>query len=165
LRRSGEQHQLARVMIERIGAHRADHADVVCNFGGMRQVIGKYHTALSMLLEFARAGEHGCRRLDEGELQILRHRRRERFAVPLLQLGLRIEEIHLARAAFHEQEDDAFRLRSEVGLLRSKRIDGLACMQQIRQRDAPEPAADISEKRATGNDSIQFVRMHRPTLL
>ena len=68
---------------------------------------------LPVLLELARAREHGRGRLDERQLQVLRHRRRQRLAVPLLQLGLGIEQIHLARAAFHEQEDHVLRLGRE----------------------------------------------------
>jgi hypothetical protein len=34
--------------------------------------------------------------------------------VPALQFGLRIEKIHLAGRAFHEEEDDVLRARFEV---------------------------------------------------
>ena len=120
--RSGEQQQLARMMIERVRVHGAHHAKVVGHLRSVRQIIRENHAALAVLLELARAGEHRRGRLDERELQVLRHRRRQRLAVPFLQLRLRIEQIHLARAAFHEQEDDVLRLGREMRLPRSERI-------------------------------------------
>ena len=74
-----------------------------------------------MALELPRAGEDRGVRFDEGELEILRQRRWQRFAVPAPELGLRVEEVELARPTGHEEKNDVLGGTGEVGLFRRQR--------------------------------------------
>jgi hypothetical protein len=94
------------------GVHRADESDVIDLAGQVRHGIGHPHAALAMLSELERAA-HQCagatRVLDfAGDLAEVR------VAVVLVEHRLRIEQVHLAGAAVHEQMDDRFGLRREV---------------------------------------------------
>ena len=115
--------------------------------------------------EDARAAEHGRVRLDEGEAQVFGHRRRQRLAVPLLQLRLGIEEIDLAGTALHEHEDDVLGLGREVRLAWRERIQlgrggaAFAC-QQLRQRDGADAARAIAEEIPPALDHFEFVESH-----
>ena len=90
---------------------------------------------------------------------------RQRLAVPLLQLGLGIEEIDLARAALHEHEDDVLRLGGEVRLL-AARADSCrrpvaprpSRASRLRQRDGADAARAIAEELAPRLDIREIVR-------
>ena len=103
--------------------------------------------------------EHGRRWLDEREFQVLRHRRRQRLAVPFLQFRLGIEQIHLARPAFHEQEDDALRLGREMRLPGGQRVRRPGSLQQSANAIMPSPPPAFSERSACG-DTRKFNRIH-----
>ena len=134
------------MMIECVRVHGSHHAQLIGHLRCVRQIIREHHPGLPELLELPRTRKHRCGRLDECEFQVLRHLGRQRLAVPFLQRGLRIEQIHLARTAFHEKEDDILSLRREMRLPRRKRIRGLRPLQQVRQRDHAESAAGILQK-------------------
>ena len=89
---------------------------------------------------------------------------RDRLAVQRVKVGLIVEGIDVARAAVHEQEDDALRLRWKRRKFRSEWVDerchavgrdGLTCeeavgLQEARKRHRPEAAADLPEEFAPG---------------
>jgi hypothetical protein len=110
------------MVIEGVGVHRAHQAEIVRAGSDVRDEVRKLDAALPVRLEGTWAGQHGGVRLGEGQAQILGHLRRQRLAAPLLQFGLGVEKIDLARAALHEHEDDVLRLGREVGFARRQRI-------------------------------------------
>src|SRR5262249_5975553 len=72
---------------------------------------------------------------------------RARLAVELVQLGLRVEQVHMARPADHEQEDAPLRPRREVAGLRRQRIGRRGplgprlALEQVGQAQQAEAAA------------------------
>ena len=76
----------------------------------------------------------------------------------LLQLGLRIEEIHLARRAFHEEEDDVLRLGREVRRLWRERRHGLGgapfASEQLGESDGADASRAIAEEPPSGLDRL-----------
>ena len=60
--------------------------------------------------------------LQKGEAHLIRHRVRELLSVQLLELRLRVEQIHLAHPALHVEEDATLRARHELRGLRRQRI-------------------------------------------
>jgi len=108
-------------MGDAIAVTAAQEADFIGMLRDLWEKIGYLHTALSALLEWAAWREqlvfgHGAARLERAE------RFRDRLAGEPHEFGLRVEEIHVARSARHEKEDDAFRFGGEVGRFRRERI-------------------------------------------
>ena len=71
----------------------------------------------------------------------------------LLERGFRIEEFVLARAAFHEHEDDVLRLGREVRLLGGQWIDigqvgrrEAVAREQVAERGHADPRSDVLEE-------------------
>ena len=110
------------MVIEGVAVHRANQANVVDHLRRMRQPIADFDAAFAMPLEHARAGHDLGARFDESQLQVSGERFRKRLAVPLAQSGLGIEEIHLARGARLEQENDVLRRGFKVGLSGRERV-------------------------------------------
>ena len=70
-----------------------------------------------MPLELPGAASHrGFGEIDPVRLQALGHLGRDRLTIPLGQLGLGIEGVHMAHAAVHEQIDDALRFGARIAL-------------------------------------------------
>ena len=86
--------------------------------------------------------------------------------LPKPRLG--IEEIELARPAFHEQKNDVLRFGSEVGRPRLQGIDvwkraaGVGCspfaVHQVPERNRPEPACTLLKKTAPGLNPVKFLK-------
>ena len=74
-----------------------------------------------------------------------RARKRKRLAMVALQQRLVVERVHLRWPAMHEQEDDPFRARREVGRLHGERIGRCA----RRPGPAPGPAGRRARARRT----------------
>ena len=90
----GVHQQLAGMMVERLGVHRADQRDVVGTGRQVRQEVGKLHAALAVLGELPRAAQNrGRLLLDEGEPDVLGERLRQLLAVQLVELRLGVEKI------------------------------------------------------------------------
>src|SRR5262245_24982352 len=102
------------MMIERLGSHRANQANVISDRGDMRNIIGKLRARLSIAFELARACEHRRGGLDECQVEVLGERGWQRFTVLPLQFRFWVIEVDLARPAFHKEEDYAFCFRREV---------------------------------------------------
>src|SRR5713101_5416443 len=100
-------------------------------------------STLAILLPGAlRRHEQIVRRAARG-LRRLRDRIGNRLAVEPRQRWLRIEQIDVARPAFHEEPDYRLGHRRMVGLLRREWVLG---REKIRQRDAGQPASGAREK-------------------
>src|SRR5262249_23752596 len=110
------------MMVELIGKHRANHANVVGTACNIRHPIGELYLALSVWFEDPWAGPDFSCWFNKGESQVLSHRLRKRLPFPFFHFGFRIEEVYVARASVHEQEDDILRLRYEVSSSGSQRI-------------------------------------------
>src|SRR5947199_208460 len=91
-------------------------------------------------------------RIDERGAILLDEIRRRQLAVALHQLRLVVEQLQVARAARHEEEDDILRLRREVRLLRGERIilrrRRGAWAEQIGKADGAEADAALLEEPA-----------------
>jgi hypothetical protein len=87
--------ELRRRVIELIGRHRLDQADVVHHAREIRQQFREFRTALPILREFEPRPHHRRIRANEGVPLIADDRWRERFAFELCQFGFVIEEIEL----------------------------------------------------------------------
>src|SRR5262249_19767537 len=86
----------------------------------------------------------------EREALVLDERFRRRLATQLVELRLVIEQLQLARAAGHEQEDHALGLRREVRLLRRQRVrvsgEYFAVAQQRSQAQRAQSQGTLTEE-------------------
>ena len=102
-------------MVERFAIAGANQRDLVRLRPDVRKQFGNLHPGLSLAIKLPWTAAH--RRLTEIDsirLQALRRFRRDALTAALRQLRLRIERVHVAHAAVHEQIDDALRLRGLV---------------------------------------------------
>ena len=102
-----------RLVREVRGIERADQRDVIDLLGKVRQGIGNPHAALAALGKLERAFHQRPGRF--GKLDFAGDLREVILPVPLVELVLGIEQVHLARAAVHEQVDDGFGPRRDSG--------------------------------------------------
>ena len=77
-RRTGEDQQLGRGVVELVGDHRVHHAQLVGHFGQLRHRVGKPDARLAMLLERPPRAQELGRAGSEGEALALECRRRGR---------------------------------------------------------------------------------------
>ena len=148
------------------GVHAADEAEVIGNLRGVRQQLAEVHAALAVFLEFPRAAEEFAAGLvGEAVMDIaaIVH------AVTALQLRLGIDEVHMTRAAVHEQRNHCLGLGREVRLLGLQvkaalpARDVLGCteqflpLQQPRQREAADTHRVAGEELAAGVAGEKFV--------
>ncbi len=108
-----------RAAVRGIGAvHRAQDAKVVHVLRHVREEFAHRQPALAVLLEPPRRLQQFAR-LRKLHPRLLE---RIRFSVVALEQRLRIEGVHVARPAFHEEEHDALRPRRKVRRLWRQRI-------------------------------------------
>ena len=108
LREAGIEEDLGRGVVELVGAHRAHQADVVHDFGQMRQHFGDLGARLAVAGELEAGAHHGRIGPDEGIALTPDDRRRQGATLEFGQLGLGVEELQLARGAAHEEVDHPF---------------------------------------------------------
>ena len=132
-------------MVELIGVHRLDEADVIDDLRQVRQHLRQFRPALAVLGELEARPEHGRIGPDEGVALAADDRRRHRLAFELRQLRLVVEQIELARRAGHEQMNDALRLRREVRLARRQRVC-VGATRPPRRRDANASVSSAGER-------------------
>lgn len=142
------------MVVDLVGGHGADNAQVVGSPRGVGQEFGEFDTALAVAVEPARAGPDLRVGPDEGQFQISRGRFGQGLPVPSLHRGLGVQKIQLAGAARLEEEDDILRGRSVVGIAHAERI-GFGCKQsfvrqQVRERDGSETASGFLEEPSSG---------------
>ena len=104
-------------MVEGVGVHRLDDAEVV---GDLRQVweeLGHFRAALSVTGEFELGAEQRGAGIDEGGAVALQEIRRRELAVPLGELGFVVEEFEVTGGACHEEINHAFCFSEIMGEL------------------------------------------------
>ena len=155
---------------EAIGIHRADHRHVVDARRKMRIQIRDRQPALAGRAELACAAQQlaWIADLKQGVGVQVGHR----LAVVLIQFGLRIPQIDLARSAVHEQEDDRLRAGRKMRRRRRQRIGRFRGTRFVRkepvrsqhpgQRRPRKPAAGFPEEFPTRAAARgQFVSISR----
>ena len=106
-----------RLVVDGLGVHAADEANVVDVLGQIRQQFADPHAGLSVLGELEHRGGDGKPLLAGGHRrEPLAHANRvgQILVEPLLHLGLIVEQVHLRRPADHVQIDDVLGLGCEV---------------------------------------------------
>lgn len=142
------------MVVDLVGRHRADDAQVVGSLGGVRQEFGELDAALSMAVESTRTGPDLRVGPDEGQFQFLRRGIGKRLSVPSLHLRLGIQQIQLAGAARLEEEDYILGGRPIVGVAHSERIgfgpeEPVVC-QQVGERDGAQAASGFLKEAPAG---------------
>ena len=140
-RAAGVHEELRGAVVELVGPHRFDEADLVDDFLEMGQPVGDPLAALAGLVEGELRAEHLRHALDEGELLAFEVFLRALLAVELGEFRLVVEELELARRAGHVQVDHALCLRSEVGEIGHQRIRWILLQDgAVALRSEPQPA-------------------------
>ncbi len=134
-----------------IGVAGSDQRDVVGVGVQVRHEVRHVHPRLPILAPLAVAAQ--AKRVGLEELAVdLAEARRQRLRVEPVQERLGVEQVHLAGAAGHEQENAALGLGRQVARPGSQRTGRRAgpCVarQQIRQPEQTEPAAGGFEELA-----------------
>ena len=112
--RAGVHERVRRVVIDLLGPHRADDADVVGDAADVREQLADLLAGLAELLEAVlRAEADQLLALQLRDLLALGERLRHRLAVHLGELGLVVEGFEVRRAAGLVEEDDALGLGRE----------------------------------------------------
>src|SRR5262245_57524025 len=137
------------MMVGDIGVHRAHQAEFIRPTGGVRQVVGKLRTALSVRLERPWGG-HDVAAFHDVVGQVLDKRLRYPLAMIFLHLRLRVKEIKLAGGSGHEDKDDLLGSRREMRLAGGVRVGPSRDLsraplerQQVRERDNTEAAGSL----------------------
>ncbi len=156
---AGEEERHRRGVVDRVGAHRANDADIVGDGARVRQKVAEPLPAAAPLAEAGDPRQHKLALALRHGRQTLPHlhRRRQQFAAPPGQARLVIEQVHVRRGAGLHQVNDAAHLRCEVrqagqraGALTRQIRGGAAIAEQIGERGDAERAASPSEKLAAG---------------
>src|ERR1035438_4582506 len=158
------------MMIERVGVHGPDQANIVGAGSRMGDEIRILGAALAVGFEFSRAGQHRGGRLDECQLELAGHGGRQRLALPFFELGLGIEKIHLAGSAFHEHEDDVLGFRRERRRFGSQRIGAFprserTAVQQICERDGAQASRAIAQEQSPAVNLLELLESHLYSLV
>ena len=143
-------------VVDVVGDHRADHAEVVDVRRQVRQELAHLGPALAVFRELPRGGQQVAR-LDALEPRLLE---RERLAVHRGHLRLGIEQVDVRRPARHVEEDAALRGRGMVRgpdgvrVGRAVGYGNLACRrlarQQVRERHEAKAVTGSRQKIAPG---------------
>ena len=112
-------------MVELLGVHGADEANVIGDGANVGQQIGKLHAAFAVTLPRPgrRPAEERSLRLQEGKANSFVEGFGQMFAIPLNQLRLGVKQIELAGSPRHENENARLCLRSEMRSAWCERID------------------------------------------
>jgi len=153
---TGAEHYLSRGVVDRIGLHGFDEAEVVNVFGDIGQEFADLDTALAVPVEFEFRAEQSGLGIDEGGAIAFEQFGGRQFAVMFNQFLFMIEKIEVAGGACLEYVDDAFRFRGEVRRARGEWIGGSVAQRFAgEERVQGEPChadAAIAEKPATRLD-------------
>ncbi len=111
-------------MVELIGLHCFDEADVVNVFRKMRQSVRNPRAAIATLAERILGAKHfGCP-LDEGESFSLQKFAGALLAIQLLEIRFEIEQLQLAGGTNHVQEDHSLCRGRQRGFKCVERVVG-----------------------------------------
>ncbi len=142
-------------MVEDVGLHPLQPADLVDNPPVVRQQLAERHAALTVAIELAGGAEQRLIPLQKGEPLAREHAFRRLLAGQLAQLGLVVEQLQLGRSAGHEQIDHALGLGrvmrrplgQGIGRIEGHRRIGQAVLgEQALQCDGPQPDAALAEE-------------------
>ncbi len=136
----------------------------------MGDEVGIFHATLAVRFEYARARQHRGGGLDERQFELAGHGWRQRLAVPLLQLRLGIEQVHLAGRAFHEHEDDVLgfgRKRRRFGRqwIGAQGSRASVAAEQIRQRNGAQSARAIAQEQSPAVNLLELLEGHLYSLV
>ncbi len=136
-----------RAMVDGLGVHALDEAQVVGNLGRVRQQIAQPGAALAVLLKLERRTDQRQARLvarHAGQTLLAANFGRQLGTVLFVQQRLVIEQVDLRRPAGLKQKNDPLGFRREVRPLR--RGGGRLRLQQLRQGDAAQAQAKAAQE-------------------
>ena len=140
--------------------HRIDHAQVIDVLSDMRKQIADPRPALAVLPKLPRRLQQVSGRRRENS----RLRKRQRLPMIPFEQRLVIERVDLRRPTVHEEKNDSPRLRWKQRSLRSERIRRArrVRLQEVRQRERPEPARRSAQHSTPGKHWFKVVvrRLH-----
>ena len=161
--RAGLHMRHARAVVDRLGVHRADEAQVIGDAGNVRQHVADLDAALAARRKLERRPDQRQRRLvagHRGEPLAPPDRLRQLGAMLFDQRRLGIEQVELRRAAALEQINDALGLGREVRSAHhtaaGRRTGQRARLEQAAQRDAAQPHAERIEETAPAHPDGRF---------
>src|SRR5207244_11319883 len=103
------------IVVDLLGMHRADDADVVGDFGDVRKQARNFLPGIAVFFEFSEwSASFQLGILELRELLALGERFGKRLAIDLLQLRLEIEAFQMRWSASHTQMDNSFRAYGKV---------------------------------------------------
>ncbi len=156
-------------MIEAVGPHRPNHAQIVGALADMAIPLGNGQAGFTVLRPFAGADEQRVLGDPHRSVRAL-DRRRERLSGVFIDGGLGVERVDMTRSAIHEQEDDAFGGRFVRRGARCQRVPrrhgsgrpvgnggigaAIVAGQQVRQRERAESGPSAQESVASRNRSF-----------
>ena len=146
--RPGGHHDLAGSVVEGVGGHALDDGQVVDDPGQVGQQLGQLGPRLAVPGELELRAQQLGIRIDERRAVALEQLGRGQLAVEPGELGLVVEELQVARAAGHEQEDHPLGLGGEMGRPGRQRVDALGRGRRRRSR-----VARLAEQLAQGHRS------------
>jgi hypothetical protein len=171
LSEAGVEEDLRRAVVELIGVHRLDDAEIIDDGREVRQHLGQLRPALAMPAKAKTRAQDGSVVADEGVTLIADDRGRYGPAFQLGEARLVIEQLELARGAGHEQMDDRPGLGHEMRPPRGERVDGGLGLPVARQQGregelADAIAAGLEETAAGGmyfhgSSTLNCVARHR----
>src|SRR4051794_18484305 len=112
-------------MVEMLAVHGSNQTDIVRDTTQTWEQFGEFHPALAVSDKPEGRRQHGADLV--GEFDLVYDVATRRRACELLQHRLRIEQVHLTRAAILEQLNDGFRFGREMRRLRFQIVDGGTC--------------------------------------
>ena len=119
---AGLDQQLRRGMVELVGAHGLDDAEIVDLLFQVRQPVGDPGAALSRLVKGKLRAQQFGHAADEGKALSLQKRSRTILAMKLLQFGLVVEQFQLAGRAAHVQIDNPLGAAAELRRQHGERV-------------------------------------------
>ena len=170
--RAGVHERVRRIVVDLLGVHRADDANVVRNTADVREQLGNFLPGSAPLPELAkRPAGLQFRVLQLRELLPPGEGFGERFIVELLEFRLVIKTFEVRRPARHAEMNDAFGPHRKMGRLNDpfpsgRSLRGLSRAQQFGieqagQRQTAEPVGGAAQKSAPIDAQWEFVRVER----
>ncbi len=150
-----------RLVVDRLGVHRANEAHLIDHLGRVRQQFAHPHATLAMSgkLELGRSNRKACLAAGHGREALPHaHRIGQVLVEPLGHLGLVIVQVHLRRAADHVQVDDVLGLAREMrsGLRLKLLGPGAFLGQQAGQRTPADGVHGLAEEVPAGQQLQRF---------
>src|SRR2546421_392371 len=170
--RAGVHERVRRIVIDLLGVHRADDANVVRNTADVREQLGNFLPGPAPLPELAkRPAGLQFRVLQLRELLPPGEGFGERFIVELLEFRLVIKPFEVRRPARHAEMNDAFGPHRKMCRLNDPFPSGCSLrglsraqqfgVEQAGQRQTAEPVGGAAQKSAPIDAQFVFVKVER----